>query len=258
MKQVPGKDSQFRLNESSSWILEQDLEYETNECDLYALEEALRLKENHGGEVTILSAGDERVVKTIKHGLAMGADRAIHLKIQDNVGGDAYVTSRLIAKVLGDSSFDIVLTGVQSDDLGFAQIGSILAHFLGWPHATIVVEIHLKEDLNSLVVKRELESGLYVRLELPLPAVLTIQSGINQLRYPTLKGIMQAKKKEIAVLTPVELGFRNDELGRQGSKVVLRRLSVPEKKKRTVMLEGSEEEVARHLVERLQREAKVL
>ena len=258
MKQVPERNSQYKLNESSSWIQEQDLEYETNECDLYALEEALRLKERHGGEVVVLAAGPDRVVKTIKHGLAMGADRAIHLKLRDAEEGDAYVASILIARVLGNRSFDIVLTGVQSDDLGFAQTGSIIAHNLGWPHATIVVEIHLKEDLKSVQVKRELESGLYERLELPIPAVLTIQSGINQLRYPTLKGIMQAKKKEITSLTPDNLGFRTDQLGWQGSKVVLHRLSFPEKKKKTVMLEGSEEDMARTLIERLQREAKVL
>ncbi|HVN81316.1 MAG TPA: electron transfer flavoprotein subunit beta/FixA family protein [Terriglobia bacterium] len=258
LKQVPEKNSQFRLKADSSWIEEQDLTYETNECDLYALEEALRLQEQHGGEVVVLSAGDDRVTKVIKHGLAMGADRAIHLKTLEPGVGDPDFTARLIAKALVNQSFDMVFTGVQSDDLGFAQTGPILAYVLGYPYATIVVEVRVHEDQKSIQVKRELESGLFERLELPLPAVLSIQSGISEPRYPTLKGIMQAKKKEITSMTPSDLGFRAEEMGWQGSRIVPNRLSVPEKKKRTVMLEGSEEEMVRDLVERLRREAKVL
>jgi electron transfer flavoprotein beta subunit len=258
LKQVPEKNSQFRLKADSSWIEEQDLAYETNESDLYALEEGLRLKEEHGGEVVVLSVGDDRVTKVLKHGLAMGAERAIHLNTLEAGVGDPDFTARLIARALVNRPFDLVFTGVQSDDLGFAQTGPILAHVLGCPHATIVVEVRVNEDQKSVRVKRELESGLFERLELPIPAVLAIQSGISEPRYPTLKGIMQAKRKEIICLTPIDLGFRAEELGWQGSKIVPNRLSFPEKKKRTVMLEGSEEEMVRDLVERLQNEAKVL
>ena len=258
LKQVPEKNSQFKLKADSSWIEEQNLAYETNESDLYALEEAFRLRESHGGEVVVLSVGDDRVIKVLKHGLAMGAERAIHLKTPETGVGDADLTARLIARALVNGSFDLIFTGVQSDDLGFAQTGPILAHFLGYPHATIVVEVRVNEDQKSIQVKRELESSLFELLELPLPAVLSIQSGISEPRYPTLKGIMQAKKKEIVSMTPVDLGFQPEEIGWQGSKIVPNRVSFPGKKKRTVMLEGTEEEMVRNLVERLQREAKVL
>jgi electron transfer flavoprotein beta subunit len=258
LKQVPEKNSHYRLKNDSSWIEEQDLAYETNECDLFALEEALLLRERHGGEVVVLSAGNERVLKTIKHGLAMGADRAIHLKCSNAEAGDAHVTAKLIARAIRNESLDIVLAGVQSEDLGFAQIGTLVACFLGWPHATIVVEIEVNDHQTVVLVKRELESGLFERIEMPLPVVLSIQSGVHQPRYPTLKGIMQAKKKGLVSVSPGDLGFRDDELGWQGSKLIPCRLSLPEKKKKTVMLEGSEEEMARILVERLQREAKVL
>jgi len=258
LKQVPEKNSQFKLKADSSWIEEQDLSYETNECDLYALEEALRLKDHHGGEVVVLSVGDDRVTKVLKHGLAMGVDRAIHLKVLEPGVGDPDFTAKLIAKALVNESFDLVFTGVQSDDLEFGQTGPILAHALGYPHATIVVEVRVHEDLKSIEVKRELESGLFERVELPLPAVLSIQSGISEPRYPTLKGIMQAKKKEIVSMDPGNLGFLAEEIGWQGSRIVPNRLSFPEKKKKTVMLEGSEEEMVRELVERLQKEAKVL
>jgi electron transfer flavoprotein beta subunit len=258
LKQVPEKNSHYRLKNDSSGIEEQDLAYETNECDLYALEEALLLRECHGGEVVVLSAGDDRVQKTIKHGLAMGADRAIHLKCTNAEAGDTHVTAKLIARAIRNESLDMILAGVQSEDLGFAQTGPLIAFFLGWPHATIVVEIEVNDHQTAVLVKRELESGLFERLEMPLPAVLSIQSGIRQPRYPTLKGIMQAKKKGLISVRPEDLGFRSDEVGWQGSKVIPCRLSLPEKKKRTVLLEGSEQEMAQVLIEKLQREAKVL
>ena len=258
LKLVPDKDSRYSLDDSTCWIKEQDLTFETNEADLYALEQALRLKERHGGEVVVLSLGDDRVLKCIKHGLAMGADCAIHLRVPGCGWRDAFATARVMAQAIRRRSVDLVFAGVQSEDLAHAQTGTILAHFLGWPHATIVLEVQVDPDFVTIVVKRELEGNLFERCQLSLPSVLTIQSGPNQPRYPTLKGIMQAKRKEIVTLTPEDLGLRDQGLGATGSRLVPGRLFFPAKKKRTVMLEGSDEEMAGALIEKLRKEAKVL
>ena len=148
----------------------------------------------------LLSLGDDRVLKSIKNGLAMGADRALHLTGPEFHGSDAHVVATAIQRAIADQAFDVVLTGVQSDDLAFGQTGTILAELLGWAHATIVMEIAVNPEGKTVQVKRELESNLFEKVEIPLPAVLAIQSGINQPRYATLKGIMQAKKKEIKTL----------------------------------------------------------
>jgi electron transfer flavoprotein beta subunit len=258
LKQVPEKDSRYKIDDTVSGIREEDLVFETNESDIYALEEALRLKEKLGGEVVVLSLGEERVLKTIKSALAMGADRALHLTDPGFQGSDAFVIATAITRAISGQNFDVIFTGVQSEDMAFAQTGTILAQLLGWPHATIVMEVHVSGDGKEASVKRELESNLFEVVEIPLPGVLTIQSGINQPRYATLKGIMQAKKKEIRTLSSRDLGLQNNQLGKMGSMVDHQKMSFPEKKKRTVILEGTPEEAARTLMERLHREAKVL
>ncbi len=195
IKQVPTRDWQPRLNESRTWIREQDATYEMNEPDAYALEESLRLKEKHGGEVVVCSAGPARVSQVIREALARGADRAIHVEDEGLGAADAFVIAEALAGAMKDEAFDLVLTGLQSDDQGFAQTGVVLAERLGLPHATIIMEVEV--GAAGLRVKRELEGGWFQWVTMPMPAVLTIQSGINQLRYATLKGIMGAKKKEI-------------------------------------------------------------
>ena len=196
IKQVPTRDWQPRLNDDKTWIREQDASFEMNEPDAYALEEALRLKEKHGGEVVVCSAGPARVAQVIREALARGADRAIHVE-DDGAGERRRVRDRRARwpAAMQDEQFDLMLTGLQSDDQGFAQTGVILAERLGLPHATIIMEVQVEG--GALRVKRELEGGWFQWVGMPLPAVLTIQSGINQLRYATLKGIMAAKKKEI-------------------------------------------------------------
>src|SRR5947207_6174878 len=201
IKQVPTREWQPRLNDSKTWIREQDASYEMNEPDAYALEEGLRLKEKHGGEVVVCSAGPARVAQVIREALARGADRAIHVEDDGLASADAFVTSQALAGAMKDQQFDLVLTGLQSDDQGFAQVGVILAERLGLPHATIVMEVQVPST-TTLKVKRELEGGWFQWVAMPLPAALTLQSGINQLRYATLKGIMAAKKKEIRKMTP--------------------------------------------------------
>jgi electron transfer flavoprotein beta subunit len=258
LKQVPDKDSRYKIDSAGTGVLEEDLVFETNESDQYALEEGLRLKEKFGGEVVLLSLGDDRVLKTIKNGLAMGGDRALHLTGTEFHGSDAHVVATAIQRAMKDQAFDMVLTGVQSDDMAFGQTGTILAELLGWSHATIVMEIAVNPDGKSVRVKRELESNLFEEVEIPMPAVLAIQSGINQPRYATLKGIMQAKKKEIKTVSPQELGMQPADLGPAGSRVDHQKLFFPEKKKRTVLIEGEPEEAARKLMECLRKEARVL
>jgi len=258
LKQVPDKDSRYKIDAAGTGIHEEDLVFETNESDQYALEEALRLKEKFGGEVVLLSLGDDRVLKSIKNGLAMGADRAVHVTGPEFHGSDAHVVATAIQRAIEGQTFDVVLTGVQSDDLAFGQTGTILAELLGWAHATIVMEIAVNPDAKTVQVKRELESNLFEKVEIPLPAVLAIQSGINQPRYATLKGIMQAKKKEIKTLSSRDLRLESGEVGPAGSRVNHQKLSFPEKKKKTVLIEGEPEEAAKQLMEKLRKEARVL
>src|SRR5947209_6321213 len=161
IKQVPTRDWQPRLNDDKTWIREQDASYEMNEPDAYALEEALRLKEKHGGEVVVCSAGPSRVAQVIREALARGADRAIHVEDDGLASADAFVVAAALASAMKDEAFDVVLTGLQSDDQGFAQTGVIVAERLGLPHATIIMEVEVTEARKGLRVKRELEGGWF-------------------------------------------------------------------------------------------------
>ena len=247
IKQVPVKEWQPRVDETGRGIREQDASFEMNEPDAYALEEALRLKEKHSGEVVVCSAGPARVAQVIREALARGADRAIHVEDDGLASADAFVTSAALAAAMQEEKFDLTLTGLQSDDQGFAQVGVILAEKLGLPHATIIMEV--QAESGTLRVKRELEGGWFQWVAMPLPAVLTIQSGINQLRYATLKGIMAAKKKEIR-----KAGVPAGLSGKQR----IASLYVPEKGKKTQLITGSPSEAAKELVRRLRDEARVI
>jgi electron transfer flavoprotein beta subunit len=249
IKQVPTREWQPRLNDDKTWIREQDVSYEMNEPDAYALEEALRLREKHTGEVVVCSAGPARVQQVIREALARGADRAIHVEDDRLASADAFVTAAALAAAMADERFDLVLTGLQSDDLGQAQMGVVLAERLAIPHSTIIMEVQVDAGANTLRVKRELEGGWFQWIAMPLPALLTIQSGINQLRYATLKGIMAAKKKEIRrVGMPQEL---------QPIQQIVT-LAVPTRAKQTQMISGSAGEAAKELTRRLREEARVL
>jgi electron transfer flavoprotein beta subunit len=248
IKQVVTREWQLRVNESKTWIRDQDASWEPNEPDAYALEEALRLKEKHGGEVIVVSAGPARVQQAIRDALARGADRALHIEDDHLAVADAFGVAGALAAALKDEQVDLVLTGLQSDDQGFASVGVILAEKLGLPHATIIMEVDAS-NAGQLRVKRELEAGWFQWVSMPLPAVLTIQSGINQLRYATLKGIMAAKKKEIKKVASPGAGEAKQEV-----------VSVyfPEKGKKTQMIPGSPAEAAAALVKKLREDARVI
>ena len=248
IKQVPAKDAPLSI--TGNWISESDIGFEMNEPDSFALEEALRLKEKHGGQVIALSMGPERVKQTIKEALAKGADRGIHIADDQFARLDPLGSASALAAAVKNENADLILTGLQSDDHGFRQTGVLLAAILDRPHATIIMAIEAGE--GKLKLKRELEAGWFQWIECPLPAVLSIQSGINKVRYATLKGIMAAKKKEIAVVTPDSLGSKTEPTQK------VEKIYVPVKTKKTEFLSGSPKEAAAKLVEKLKFEARVI
>jgi len=246
IKQVVTREWQVRVNDDKTWVKDGDASWELNEPDAYALEEALRLKEKHGGEVVVISAGPSRASQVIREALARGADRAIHVEGDAFATADAFVAADALAAALKDEQIDLVLTGLQSDDQGFAQVGVIIAEKLGMAHSTIIMDVQV--DGTTLKVKRELEAGFFQWISMPLPAVLTIQSGINQLRYATLKGIMAAKKKEIRVVS---------HSATTAARQRITAIYVPEKTKQTRMIDGSPAEAAKELVRALREDARV-
>ena len=254
IKQVPSRDSQLRIDASGRWIQENDLSFEINEPDAFALEEALRLKEKHGGEVVALCAGPARASQTIREALAKGADRAIHIEEENLSAFDTLGVAKLLAKAVESEKPDLILTGLQSDDLGYGQTGVVLAELLGLPHGTIIMAVAKTDDKidSGILVKRELEDGWFQNVEMPLPAVLTIQSGINKLRYATLMGIKKAKTKEVKRLTAAELGVTATPTAS------IERVYLPQRTKQTQLIEGSPKEAAAKLVEKLRFEARII
>ena len=269
IKQAPLRDSPLRVAATGTlagkWIDESDLSFEINEPDAYALEAALQLKEKHGGEVVVLCAGPERAAQTIREALAKGADRALHISPEGaahNAPGavrlendlpalSALDVARLLAAALAAEKPDLVLTGLQSDDLGAGQTGVVMAELMGVPHATIIMNVEVNG--GELRVKRELEDGWFQNIVLPLPAVLTIQSGINKLRYATLMGIKRAKTKEIKRLTAAGLGVT-----RATPAAEITRVYPPAKTKQAQIFQGDARGSAAKLVEKLKYEARIL
>jgi electron transfer flavoprotein beta subunit len=250
IKQVPLRDSPLHPDPSGKWIEEADLSFEINEPDAYALEEALQLKEKHGGDVVVLCAGPERAAQTIREALAKGADRAIHIDTNELGSLDTLGVAKLLATAVRPEKPDLILTGLQSDDLGSGQTGVVMAELLGVPHSTIIMQVEARE--GSIRVKRELENGWFQHIEMPLPAVLTMQSGSNKLRYATLMGIKKAKAKGIRRITLAELG------GAAAAVAIIERVYLPQKNKHTQIFEGDAKTASARLVEKLKFEARVL
>jgi electron transfer flavoprotein beta subunit len=252
MKQVANKDAILRIGKDEKWIDESDISHQTNESDGYALEEALRLKEAKGeGEVVVCTLGAASAKTVLKDALARGADRGIHIIVNEPNKLSPFQIAKTIADAIGEESADLIFTGLQSDDASYGQTGVILAELLGIPHATIVIDLDRSSLGESLRLKRELESGWYQWFTYKLPALLTIQSGISQIRYASLKGIMAAKKKEIRDVTP---GVEDYASAQKIEKVYL-----PLKTKQTQMLgDGDAKKGALELVEKLKTEVRVL
>ena len=252
MKQVANKDAVLRIAGDGKWINEADISQQTNESDGYALEEALRTVEAKGeGEVVVCTLGPQTAKTVIKDALARGADRAVHVVVEDSKTLSPYQIARAIADAISEENADLVFTGLQSDDASYGQTGVILAELLGIPHATIVIEVDRASLGETLRVKRELESGWYQWFTYKLPALMTIQSGISQIRYASLKGIMAAKKKEIREVTPTIEAFAS------ASKI--EKVYMPLKTKQTQILgNGDVRAGAVELVEKLRTEVRVI
>ena len=250
IKQVPVRDSQLRVDSNGRWIQEADLSFEINEPDAYALEEALQLKEKHGGEVIALCAGPARAAQTIREALAKGADRAIHIEEENLNTLDTLGVAKLLAGAVKAENPDLILTGLQSDDLGYGQTGVVLAELMGIASSTIIMQVEVND--KAIRVKRELEDGWFQHITMPLPAVLTIQSGINKLRYATLMGIKKAKSKEIKRVTLAELGAAAT------ATATIEKIYLPHKSKQTQIFEGDAKTAAAKLVEKLKFEVRVI
>jgi electron transfer flavoprotein beta subunit len=250
VKQVPGPDSTIRIDAAGKWIQEQDLSFEINEPDAYALETALLLREKHGGEVVVLCAGPERVGQTIREAFAKGADRGIHIQCDDLVNLDTLTLARRLSAAVAAENADLILTGLQSGDLGLGQTGVVMAEMLGIPHATIVMQVEIVG--SSVRLKRELEDGWFQWVQLPMPALLTIQSGISPLRYATLMGIKKAKTKEIRRVAVEQLPPSAPPT------VTLQRIYLPQRGKETQILSGTPAEAAAKLTDVFRFELRIL
>ena len=251
IKQVPGSDSAFRPSENELWIDETQVQYEMNESDAYALEEALLINENQGaGEVVVVCMGPSaRAPRVIREALAKGADRAIHIVEESPFETDPYQIANILTECVKSESFDLILSGLQSMDLGMGQTGVLLGSMLGMPTATLVMATEINE--NKIRVKRELESGWFQWVTVPLPACLSIQSGINTPRYPSLKGIMGAKKKEIRTINKTDIEL-NERLQR------VNRIYSLQTDKKTEFIEGDPDDQVARLMDVLRSEVKVV
>ncbi len=255
VKEVPDRDSRYQLADDGRWYDESQVSFVAGECDEYALEEALRLKETHGGEVVLVSVGGIRAEKVLRKGLAMGADRGI-LVVADpgRASLGPFETASALATVLKSEQVDLILAGTQSDDSGNGQTAIILAELLGLPHASIAMQVEADPAHGSVKVLKEMESGTFQSLRLSLPAVVGIQAGSSPIRFVSLKGIMQAKKKEIAQLPWSQMGIDEAEI----PSLEIERLYVPKVERRAEILEGEPADVVERLIEKLRLEAKVL
>ena len=246
VKQVIGSESALEISQDQKWIDNSNATFVMNPPDNYAIEEAMLIKEKVGaGEVVIVSMGPQRVQKVIREGLSKGADRGIHIEIESLKEIDPLYTSKVLAETLRDENFDLILSGLQSDDSGMGQTGVLFGELLNMSTATLAIETDI--DQNKIRVKRELESGWFQWVELEFPASVSIQSGINQPRYPSLKGIMGAKKKEIKVIPAPQVEKRQS----------ISEIFVPKKSKETEFIETDIDSTVERIIEILKTEVKV-
>jgi electron transfer flavoprotein beta subunit len=243
VKQVPNPELQFRVGEDGKDIQREGLTYQVNGPDEYALEEAVRIKERHGGKVTAISAGPERVTEVLRQAMAKGADEAYRVELPEGLEVNPYAAARAMAKAMEALEYDLILTGVQSEDFAHASTGPLLASLLKIPHASVVAKVEMEDGRAK--VYRELEGGLQQVLRLGLPALLTIQFGINEPRYASVAAILKATRQPIHELKLEDLGLSVEDLGAGMS---VRRMYIPEETHRAEMIDGPPEEVARVLV----------
>lgn len=250
IKQVPDRDARLVLDPSRTGVVETDLNWEINESDRYALETGLRIKEALGqGEVVAATIGPERAKKALSSALAMGADRGLLLNEPGFIGGDPISVARTLAALVRAGSYDLVLCGTRADDSGYGETPILLGGLLDWPAVFLTMGVEVQG--RTLRVVRELEASRQEISEIPLPAVLAVQSGIHEVRYTSLKGIMAAKKKPVDQPTSHELGLDLEQIGKVGARLQVLEMAPPEKKSSCQMLDGSAADMAKALVEKL-------
>ena len=258
VKQVSNTDSPFRINASGTWVDESNLTYGLNDYDRYALEEVLRLKDaGRVAEVVALTVGPERASTALRTCLATGADRAVHVKDDTVAAADPLSIARAIVAAVKDEGFSLILAGLQADDDNAMQIGPFVARLMDRPCATAVMSLALRED-GTVRVERELENNRLQIVDLTLPAVITVQTGINDPRYASLKGIMAAKKKEIRTLSLADLKMGGAEIAASKGRYRTVRLARPPKGKGAEMLTGSADQIAKDLVKRIREKTGVI
>ena len=251
IKQVPDKDTSYKINDDDLSINTSDISFVTNESDNYALEEALQLKEKYNGEVVVYTFGPESSKQVLKDALSKGADRAVHISNEDYFELDILSISKIFCNVIEKESFDLILSGLQSDDSGNGQLGILLAEMLKFTHASLVMETDF-DGSGDIKVKRELENGWFQWSKLQLPASITIQSGINTPRYASLMGIMSMKKKPLDELSKEDIGL--DIV----SQAEIKKLCFPPKDKKTIFIEGDVENMTNEIVNVLKNEIKII
>jgi electron transfer flavoprotein beta subunit len=241
LKQVPHQDARLDIDAEGTWVKEDGIKFEVNSYDLYALEEALRIKDAGEADVLAVSIGPDRVTQALRTALGMGADRAIHVKDPETAGSDGLGIAKILAAIAKEESPDLILMGMMSDDGNFSAVPPMLAELIDLPHTTAAVKLE-KAD-SGLNIEREVEGGTREVVELQAPCVIAVQTGMNQIRYASLKGIMAAKKKPLDVKTAADLGVAG-QVGVSSAKVKIESLSLPPKGKGAEILQGSNEEVA--------------
>jgi electron transfer flavoprotein beta subunit len=248
VKHVPDTtEAEIAIRGDEKEIEKEGLVFDISEADNYAIEEALLLKEEFDGAITVLTVGPAEADETLRMCLAKGADKAVRLTDDRFQRSDSFATARILSEAIKDMDYDLVLTGVQADDDGSAQVGVTLAEMLDIPHAALVISTEVEDD-SMMKVHRELEGGLHEVLEIELPALFTIQTGINEPRYASILGIRKAMKKQIEVLGLDDLELAEEAVGEAGSKTSLVRLFIPVVTAQATILEGSPEEVSSELV----------
>lgn len=258
MKQVPDTEAQIRVKPDGSGIVDSDIKFVMNPYDEFGVEEALQLKEKFGGTVTIVCLGPQRAVDAIRTGLAMGADKAVHLDDPAFEGGDAFSTAKALATAIKGMEYDLIFCGKQAIDDDFAQVGPALAEMLGIPQVVVVTKVEVSEDAKKAKVNRQIIGGEEI-IDVPLPAVLTAQKGLNEPRYASLPGIMKAKKKEIKSVKAADLGLDPSVVGKAGAKTRILKMYSPPQREAGKMIKGeTAEDTAPELARLLREEAKVI
>jgi len=240
VKQVPDKNDEIKLDQSQQAVDKNNFNFITNESDNYAVEEALLIKEKIGGEVVVCTFGDESSIQVVKDALSKGADRGIFIENNSNEDYDILNISKIFKSVFNEENFDLILSGLQSDDIGNGQLGVLMAEHLNMSHGSLVMQTE-SSDNTKIKVKRELENGWFQWSELELPASLTIQSGINKPRYASLRGIMMMKKKPIKSVKLSEIDTNAEKIEN------LKSMYIPQKTKETVRVDGTPDEIAEKL-----------